>query len=363
MHPTPVTRPRRRVLHALFSPRMAGSERYCVDLANQQATQGFEVHVVGTPASPLARALSSAVHFHGLHFPLLRSMRLRHLVGRIAPEICHGHLSPACKALARVAAQTSTVATLHVGYKPHQHDRLHGLICVNQAQLSSLQGFAGQKRLIPNWLPSVSAAPQSRRAQLRAELGLADGQLLIGAVGRLHASKGMDVLIDAFRAHAPADARLVVLGEGPQQGALRQLIADDQRIRLLGFQDDVRGHLAAFDLFVSPSREESFGLAILEAMAAGLPILATATDGPRELLRGSLADLVPPGSVPALGQALVRACAAHSAGTLARPHYALQAFDQARGVAQVGDFYTQVLQQRQRRAAAPDMRPARAGHA
>ena len=173
----------------------------------------------------------------------------------------------------------------------------------------------------------------------------------------------MDVLIDAFRAHAPDDARLVVLGEGPQQSELRQRIAGDPRIRLLGFQDDVRGHLAAFDLFVSPSREESFGLSILEAMAAGLPILATATDGPRELLRGSPAELVRPGSVLALGQALARACVAHSAGTLARPRYALQAFDQASGVAQVSDFYTQVLQLRQRRAAAPDMRPARAGHA
>lgn len=349
-----------RVLHVLFSPRMAGSERYCVDLANAQAAQGHEVHVVGSPDSPMARALGSRVRFHSLRLPLLRGWRLRQLMTALAPDVCHAHLSPACKALARAPASVATVATLHVGYKAHQHGGLDGLVCVNHAQLNRLGGYGGHKRVIPNWLPASAQAAAGSRQQHRAALGVGEEQLLIGAVGRLHASKGMDVLVSAFRAVAPAQARLVILGEGPQRAALQKLCAGDPRIQLLGFQDDVAGHLAAMDLFVSPSREESFGLAILEAMAADLPMVATATDGPAEILRGSAVELVAPGSVPALGEALTRAIAA--AGTPRSQAYALHPFEQARGVGLISDFYAQVIQDVQRRKPAPRLQAAQASH-
>lgn len=325
----------------VFSSRIAGSERYCIDLANRQAALGHEVHVAGMSRSPLAAALSPGVTFHGFG-RILRGMLLRRLVARLEPEICHGHLSAACKALGRLPARFHTVATLHVGYKPRQHARIGGLICVNGTQGGRLQGYRGLASTIPNWLPEFR--PAAPATGLREKLGLRAGTFLIGAVGRLHPSKGMDVLISAFRATAPADAALVILGEGPQRAELEALGAGDPRIHLPGYCAEVHECLRELDLFVSPSREESFGLAIVEAMGAGLPIIATAAEGPAEFLRNQPVVLVEPGSVAALGAELSAAGGNFRAGALRPRAYDLSTFDPAARVGNVMEFYRRVIE-------------------
>jgi glycosyltransferase involved in cell wall biosynthesis len=338
-----------RILHVLFSSRIAGSERYCLDLANRQAAAGHDVHVAGLRSSPLRAALSPQVRFHpfGRFF---RGLLVRRLADRLAPDVCHGHLSAACKALGGAADRHLTLATLHVGFKPHQHGRLDGLICVNRAQSARLAGYRGQARVIPNWLPLVPAPAAT--PGLREELNLGDDVFLVGAVGRLHASKGMDVLISAFRASAPARAALVILGEGPQRAELEQLRAGDPRIHLLGYRPAVHPCLRDLDLFVSPSREESFGLAIVEAMSAGLPIIATAAEGPAEFLRDQPAVLVPPGSHEALTAAIRTAHARFETDGLPKVGYDLSLFDPSARLANITDFYAHVLDAKQRSRAA-----------
>lgn len=333
--------PTQRVLHALFSSRIAGSERYCIDLANRQAENGHEVHVAGLRGSPMQGALSAKVHYHPFGW-FLRGLRLRRLVARLSPDVCHGHLSAACKALQKVSPQQSTVATLHVGYKPHQHARFKGLICVNHAQAGRLGSFQGMVRTIPNWLPQAPAATGA--PGIRAELGLAEDVFLIGAVGRLHPSKGVDVLVDAFRASTATKAALVMLGDGPQLAELRHRSAGDPRIHFLGYRPVVQDCLRDLDLFVSPSREESFGLAIIEAMSAGLPVIATTAEGPREFLRDQPVSLVAPGSTAELTSAINAVHQRYRAGRLSRISYDLSLFDPAARVANIMDFYGQVLE-------------------
>jgi len=328
-----------RILHVICSSRIAGSERYCVDLANRQAALGHEVHVAGWRSSPIANALAPAVKFHGLYRPF-GSLFLRRLMARLSVDICHGHLSAACKMLGRASRRQRTVATLHVGYKPHQHARLDGLICVNRTQASRLSGYPGMRRTISNWLPQ---APKGVAPRMRAELGLDAGVFLVGAVGRLHPSKGMDVLISAFRAAALSRAALVILGEGPQRTQLERLRAGDPRIHLPGYRPAVYDCLVDIDLFVSPSREESFGLAILEAMNTGVPIIATAAEGPIEFLQNQPVELVPPGSITAMTTALMAAYERFCTGRLPRIAYDLSLFDPPARVAEVSDFYAQVI--------------------
>lgn len=354
------TSPRpRRILHLVFSRRLAGAERYAVDLANRQAQEGNEVHVLGRPGAVVEKCLHPSVRFHTLRLPsLFRGTQVRLLASRLGIDVAHAHLSPACKALARAGDNLAKVATLHVGYKPHQHDRLDGLICVNEAQTAQLGRYAGQARVISNWLPQASAVPAADSASLRSNLGIGHESFVVGAVGRLHASKGMDLLIRAFRATAPAAAALVILGEGAQRDELEKLRDGDQRIHLAGFHDDVQSVLPEFDLFVSPSREETFGLAILEAMSAGLPVLASAAEGPREILRGQPVQLVEPGSLNELSSGLATAFAQRPAGAPSvdrtRVAYELSAFDPAASLARVSAFYDE-LQARSRsaRSAAP----------
>jgi len=332
---------RRSILHVIFSSRLAGSERYCVDLANRQAAAGHEVHVAGMGTAALRAALSDKVRYHPFNW-FLRRLRLHRLVRQLAPDICHGHLSAACKALRGVPARQRTVATLHVGCKPHQHASLDELICVNRAQMGRLAGYGGQAQIIPNWMPQAPARVPS--AGIRRELGLSEKVFLVGAVGRLHPSKGMDVLISAFRAGAPADAALVILGEGPQRSALERLRAGDSRIHLVGYRPVVQDCLQDLDLFISPSREESFGLAIIEAMSTGVPIIATAAEGPGEFLLDHPVTLVAPGSVERMAAELGRACRQHSHGALRRIDYDLSMFDPSARVASIMDFYGQIIE-------------------
>ena len=338
-----------RIIHVVLSSRIAGSERYCLDLANRQAELGHEVHVVGARHSPVQFALDPAVQFHGFG-RLFRGFFIRRFFSRMQPDVCHGHLSAACKILRTVAVEYPTVATLHVGYKPHQHDGLGGLICVNRAQAARLSDYEGLVRTVANWLPTMPAAGAGG---IREELGLAAGTFVVGAVGRLHSSKGNDVLIEAFRAAAPADAALVIVGEGPQRPVLEKLCAGDPRIHLAGYRPCVGGCLHDLDLFVSPSREESFGLAIVEAMSTGVPIIATEAEGPAEFLRDQPAVLVPAGSVPPLAAAIRAAAERFHAGQLARPAYDLTPFDSGARVANIMDFYSQVRHAQQMARLAP----------
>jgi glycosyltransferase involved in cell wall biosynthesis len=330
------------IVHAVFSSRLAGGERHCIDLAQAQAAMGHRVHVVGPSKSEVERALGPTVEYHGLLLPVARGARLQRIANRVRADVCHGHLGPACKAVAQVTS-AARIGTLHVGYKEHHHARMDGVICVNMAQRRHLGRYRGEAIVIHNWAPQRDA---TSRGDLRAELGLRPEQLLVGSLGRLHPSKGMDLLVSAFRARAPEDAMLAILGEGEEMSALQRLAGGDPRVRLLGFRNDVDDALHAMDLFVSSSREEAFPLAILEAMRAGVPVISSATQGPLEMLADQPARIVPVGDVDALGEAIAsRLTEIRAVPRDQRPPvpYDVSGYDRTAAVERVVAFYRQVI--------------------
>lgn len=335
------------IVHAVFSSRLAGGERHCVDLAQAQAALGHDVHVVGPARSAVRHAVGPTVRYHGISLPLLRGAQFARIARRLEADICHGHLGPACRAVAQ-ARSAARLGTLHVGYKAHQHASMDGLICVNRAQHQRLGNYGGEAMVIYNWAPQRDPSDQG---DLRAELGLRPEQLLVGSLGRLNKAKGMDLLVAAFRTFTPPDAVLAILGEGEELAALERAAGGDPRIRLLGFRSDVNAALQAMDLFVSPSREEAFPLAILEAMRAGLPVIASATQGPLEMLAGQPAQIVPIGDVTALGTAI--AAALERIGQVPRSlrlpiRYDVSEYDRATAVGRVIAFYREVIGRRRR---------------
>jgi glycosyltransferase involved in cell wall biosynthesis len=150
---------------------------------------------------------------------------------------------------------------------------------------------------------------------LRAEFGLEQGTLVITIVARLIPEKGHRHLLQALE-HAcvqiPA-LRLLVVGDGPLWEDLRHQVERlhlDHSVHLLGMRHDVAEILAISDLFVLPSLTEGLSNAILEAMAAGVPVIATDVDGSGELVvDGETGLLVPPGDVEALTRAICRLAA------------------------------------------------------
>lgn len=139
-------------------------------------------------------------------------------------------------------------------------------------------------------------------------------------VGRHEPRKGLDVLLEAM-AHLPPHTRLWVVGDGPDTDVLRDRTSGDPRIEWLGRlsdQDKAR-RVRGADVFCAPSlRGESFGIVLLEAMAAGTPVVASALPGYTTVARDGLdADLVPPGDARALAVALERVlCDADRAAAL-----------------------------------------------
>ena len=173
----------------------------------------------------------------------------------------------------------------------------------------SLLRAGADRRRVEVVLNGVDATSGGReqRAEVRREWGFGDGELVVGAVGRLERQKRFDLLLEAFaslRERRP-ELRLVIAGEGVLAAALQRLatergVAGD--CRFLGYRPDVDRLHHGFDLFVQSSDYEGSANALLEAMLGGTPIVATAVGASGELLahgihgllvpRGNLAELV-----------------------------------------------------------------------
>jgi glycosyltransferase involved in cell wall biosynthesis len=130
------------------------------------------------------------------------------------------------------------------------------------------------------------------------------------SVGTLARRKGQRTAIDALRSaiDAGVDAHLTFVGDGPDEGALRQLVSTlglDDRVRFAGFQADPGPFLREADAFLLPSDQEGFSNSLLEAMAAGLPVIATAVGGNAEALgEGDGGLIVPPSDPAAMARAI-----------------------------------------------------------
>lgn len=151
---------------------------------------------------------------------------------------------------------------------------------------------------------------QGEARAVKTSLGLPPSARLIGSVGRLEPVKGHAYLLEAFAALAPrfTDLYLALAGEGELLPQLRSRARSEglaDRILFLGWRDDIPGLLQAFDLFVLPSLNEGMGRALVEAMAAGLPIVAARAGGvPEVLAEGEAGLLVEAGSALALARGI-----------------------------------------------------------
>ncbi len=151
--------------------------------------------------------------------------------------------------------------------------------------------------------PAAYASAEDRRAA-KERLGIPAGETVIGTVGRLHPQKGYGDLLDAFAqvVQQRPDTRLVLAGDGRERATLEARAAGlglGDRVRFLGFRQDVPALLRAFDVFVLSSHYEGFGLVIIEAMAAGVPVISTAIPTSQEIIEPEVNGLLTPVQQPA----------------------------------------------------------------
>lgn len=184
--------------------------------------------------------------------------------------------------------------------------RFDAVVVVSEALRDRLRrgGVAAERlQLIPNaW---IGSAPMTRM-EARFRLGLPQADVVVGWVGRLSVEKGPDIAVRAL-AELPREVSLSFVGEGPERRAAERLAQDlgvGDRIRWHGPMPEAAALLSAFDAVLLSSRTEGTPMVLLEAMAAGVPVAATAVGGiPAALLPGA-GRLAEPGSSSALAEAV-----------------------------------------------------------
>jgi len=250
--------------------------------------------------------------------------RLYHLLRQERPAILHTwmfHANIPGRVLGRMAGVPIVINSERtMGMESRWRYRLNRVtvpltdqvVCVSQQVVDFIVQEVGIPRhktvVIPNGidLQDFEHLPNKQRA--RAALGLSPDQMLVGTVARLDPVKRLDVLLQAMT--SLPDVCAVIVGDGPEReslGAMSERLEIASRVRFAGQQDDVRPWLAAMDVFVLSSDWEGMSNAVLEAMAAGLPVVATAVGGtPEVVVNGVTGLLVPPRDPDTLAQAITR---------------------------------------------------------
>ncbi|HTE20280.1 MAG TPA: glycosyltransferase [Armatimonadota bacterium] len=320
--PRPARGPRPlRIVHVVSSLLVGGMEQFVLRLAAEQQGQGHQVTVVGLRGGPLqeeARRLRLEVTTFDEGRKVSRIARGIACMARVRPHIAHAH-NPAAlpyALLARLSHQTRVVMTRHgqlADWTPSPIEQRYtdAIVAVSEAAAAALRAKRPDVRKLSVILNGVhlSAAARSR-SDVRAELGLGEG--LVGIiVARLDRLKGHASLLQALALLRKRDIPLTMLvaGDGPERANLEDLAAqlqlDRESVRFLGYRSDVPDLLGASDFFVLPSLTEGLPLSVLEAMAHGLPVVATPVGGIPELVTdGEQGTLIPVDEPVALSQAI-----------------------------------------------------------
>lgn len=309
-----------KVVHAITELGSGGAEAVVQELALGQAAAGHDVTVlssggrrepvlrtagVRTVTAPLAvRSVTQTA------LGLRRAVEAR----RPAPDVLHGHnvraTAVAHLALRRLRRRPPLVATFH-GVADADYPAAarwlnrcaDQVVAVSEAAAGRLvdSGLARPPIVVRN---AVTAPARHDKAEQRARLGLPQDVPVAVCVARAAPQKRHDVLLRAWDA-LPQEAVLLCAGAGPLLADLRAVAANSRwPVHVLGDRADVPQLLAAADLFVLASDWEGLPMAVLEAMATGLPVVATDVGGLREAVGADAGRLVPAGDVAALTVAL-----------------------------------------------------------
>jgi glycosyltransferase involved in cell wall biosynthesis len=325
-----------RIAHLVTGGELAGGQVVALELAIAAREAGHDALFVSpTPGDLVDRA--AAEGFTTELVDVRRTTRLRgavqltRLLKRRNVDVLHTHVHVAASVLGRIAARlvgVDVISHLHIEnhFRPSRLARapLVGLdnatarlcarlIAVSDATRLSFERQGFPSRLLETVHNGVDAAAvrSAPPVALRAELGIPDGDLLLVHVGRLAPVKGQRELIEALRRLKRDDVHAVFLGRDVEQGgafgAELERLAEGLNVRLVGFCAHAAAALGEADALVLPSWIEGFPLVVLEAMAQGKPVVATAVGGtPEAVVDDETGLLVSPHDVPALSGALER---------------------------------------------------------
>lgn len=307
-----------RVCHCIENLAACGAQQIVRHLVTHLDRDRFQPMVYTFQEGPLLDPIERAgimVRLLPRRLPKLDPglvLRIRRALKQDAAQILHMHLFGACLhgTLAGAGSTVRKIVTLHadrednslqsLGY-PGVFRAADAVVAVSRHAAEALgrrySGLPSKTTVILNGIDLAPFAQVGTKQQARRALGLPEDRPLVGTVGRLVRQKGHDVLLAAFvevRTLLP-DAQLLVIGEGELLQSLRQTadhLGLNGAVRFLGSRSDVPRLLVAVDVFVLTSRFEGLPLVLLEAMAAGTPVVTTGVGGIPEVVTHGQEGLV-----------------------------------------------------------------------
>jgi glycosyltransferase involved in cell wall biosynthesis len=360
-----------RVLHVITGLAAGGAEQH-VRLLVRHSSADAEVAALTNPGTVAAALRAEGVRVHEIGMRGNRDpsgvARLVRLMRRGRFDLVHTHLFRA-GVHGRVAARLAGVRAVVASEHSLTERRIEGrsvsagvralylaterlgrvTIAVSSAvaqRLAALGVPADRVVVVPNGIePESLRYDPDRRRRVRADLGIAPDAFVVGAIGRLVSWKRFDVLLAAL--DGTPDAVALLVGAGPMRAALQRQARDlglAPRVRFTGECTDVAGMLSAMDVLASPSLGETFGLAVVEALASGLPVIYASCPALEELPAGAAHGAR---RLPSDASALRTALAAEMASGPRRlpPPAAVAHYDAARLAGRIDEIYDAVCRQ------------------
>lgn len=303
-----------RISQIMLSTGFGGAERYFLDLSLALSNAGHEVQVIchhDFIALPLLKTHPN-IELHTISvlgkWDPFAPRRLYNLLNTFKPNVVHAHLARGALLTGKATRKTNwpLVVKTHNYVNLKYYSSVDHFITTTQDQFNYLVSHnISEDRIsvIPNFsriTPSVLPRPASSNYPTFV------------TYGRMVHKKGFDLLLEAFAKilSQGINAQLLIGGDGSERTTLERLAKNlgiSSQVKFSGWVDDVPKFLSQGDVFVLPSRDEPFGIALIEAMATGIPIIATLTKGPREILSETMGYLVPPCDSEALYLAMEKA--------------------------------------------------------
>ena len=292
-----------RVMQVMAGAQRGGAEEFFVRLTVGLAQSGIETRAVIRSFPPRREALAAGgVPVKELPFggwlDFYTGPRLAEQIAEFKPDIVMSWMNRATSFVPKADRVTRHRDFIHVGrlggyYGMKYYRECDHLICNTRDVVDHIirSGWpAGRAHLLPNFADE-SSAPTVTRASLATPT---DAPLFL-ALGRLHENKGFDLLLNAM-VMLPS-AYLWLAGDGPLRKELESQVTRlklGERVRFLGWRQDVAGLLAAADALVCPSRHEPLGNVVIEAWAHATPVIATTAQGPSQLIENGVSGLLVP---------------------------------------------------------------------
>lgn len=323
-----------RILQVCSARTLGGGERHVAALANALTERGHQVFVAVSHDSPLTAELSSVPVENVITirmrnaFDVPSALKLARFIREKKIEIVHAHLArdyPLASLAVRRYAQL--VITRHVLFSL---SRLHKLTLARVARVIAVSNAVARRlqtqrvcneqriQVIPNGIDLKRFKEQlseDRIADVRARLG-AQRSFLIGSIGSMLPMKGHEDFIRAAAiiARQREDVGFVIVGDDEPRNRdhrkrIEQLIAElrlEDIVHVVNWTTDLPPFYHSLDVYVSSSHSEAFGLSIVEAMASDLPVVATATEGAKEIIEAKRTGLlVPIGDTERMASAII----------------------------------------------------------